>query len=284
MIRSLMRRILARVMSNPDRKRYHLEFKSYLNAQGLTMQRPLALIAMVGWLDFAFRTDPQLHPEYPDLLIFRLGLSAAGMIALALTFSKKLRGEGLGLLHLLLSYTLLTCSYFTGRIAHDANYVSGLQIVILIVTFIPLELKRIYLYYLLSIALFLTGLFLYRPPLDTPAAHYSMNNLVIAYVLGFVIGHILDRTRFNIFINQYRLKHANDDLAGALKNIKTLRGLLPICASCKRVRDDKGYWNQVETYLQQHSEVEISHGLCQECSDRLYGGEEWYKHKKRDDG
>ncbi len=56
----------------------------------------------------------------------------------------------------------------------------------------------------------------------------------------------------------------------ALANIKTLKGLMPICASCKRIRDDKGYWNQIESYIQQHSDAEFSHGLCPECALKMY--------------
>ena len=59
-------------------------------------------------------------------------------------------------------------------------------------------------------------------------------------------------------------------LRKALKEVKTLRGFLPICASCKKVRDDRGYWNQIETYLRDHSEAEFSHSICPECARRLY--------------
>ena len=59
-------------------------------------------------------------------------------------------------------------------------------------------------------------------------------------------------------------------LQEALGKIKKLRGLLPICASCKKIRDDKGYWHQVEVYVTQYSEVTFSHGLCPECVEKLY--------------
>jgi hypothetical protein len=62
------------------------------------------------------------------------------------------------------------------------------------------------------------------------------------------------------------------ELQKALANVKTLRGLIPICSSCKKVRDDQGYWTQLETYLAQHSEAEFSHGLCLDCMRRLYPG------------
>ena len=61
------------------------------------------------------------------------------------------------------------------------------------------------------------------------------------------------------------------ELREALDKVQTLSGLLPICASCKKIRDDKGYWHQVEVYIRDHSEIKFSHGICPACSDRLYG-------------
>jgi GAF domain-containing protein len=59
-------------------------------------------------------------------------------------------------------------------------------------------------------------------------------------------------------------------LNAAAANIKVLRGLIPICASCKKIRDDKGYWNQIEVYVADHSEADFTHGCCPECAKRLY--------------
>ena len=66
------------------------------------------------------------------------------------------------------------------------------------------------------------------------------------------------------------LKKERDKLMKALKEIKTLSGLLPICASCKKIRDDKGYWNQMEGYIQQHSDAQFSHGMCPDCAKKMY--------------
>lgn len=60
------------------------------------------------------------------------------------------------------------------------------------------------------------------------------------------------------------------ELQEALKKVRTLSGLLPICASCKKIRDDKGYWNQLEIYIQEHTQAEFSHGLCPDCLKKLY--------------
>ena len=59
-------------------------------------------------------------------------------------------------------------------------------------------------------------------------------------------------------------------LQDSLAKIKTLRGMLPICAACKNIRDDKGYWNQIETYIHNHSEAQFSHGICPQCVEKLY--------------
>jgi len=66
-------------------------------------------------------------------------------------------------------------------------------------------------------------------------------------------------------------------LQAAFKSIKMLSGLLPICFSCKRICDDKGYWNELEIYISEHSEADFSHGLCLECAKKLYP--EYYKDK-----
>jgi PAS domain S-box-containing protein len=60
------------------------------------------------------------------------------------------------------------------------------------------------------------------------------------------------------------------ELQFALDNVKTLQGLIPICANCKKIRDDTGYWQQVESYIQKHSDAKFTHGICPECAVTLY--------------
>jgi DNA-binding response OmpR family regulator len=71
---------------------------------------------------------------------------------------------------------------------------------------------------------------------------------------------------------ELELRRSNDALQKALKEVKVLRGLIPICASCKKIRNDGGFWQQLEEYLGEHSEAEFSHGLCQPCIRKLYPG------------
>jgi phosphoserine phosphatase RsbU/P len=71
---------------------------------------------------------------------------------------------------------------------------------------------------------------------------------------------------------EVELRRSNDELQKALRDVKVLRGLIPICASCKKIRNDGGFWQQLEEYIGEHSEAEFSHGICQPCVKKLYPG------------
>jgi PAS domain S-box-containing protein len=83
-------------------------------------------------------------------------------------------------------------------------------------------------------------------------------------ILG-ICTDITERKKMEIE-NELLIKKLKD----AMSKVKTLSGLLPICSNCKKIRDDKGYWNQIESYISAHSEAEFSHGICQDCAKMLY--------------
>ncbi|MBI5558595.1 MAG: cache domain-containing protein [Deltaproteobacteria bacterium] len=68
------------------------------------------------------------------------------------------------------------------------------------------------------------------------------------------------------------VRERTEELRMAQSKIKILKGFLPICAKCKKIRDDKGYWNQIESYIRAHSEADFSHGICPVCAKELYPG------------
>ena len=70
--------------------------------------------------------------------------------------------------------------------------------------------------------------------------------------------------------SERELARETEELQEALNQVKQLQGILPICASCKKVRDNEGYWQEVEAYISEHSEAQFSHGLCDACLERLY--------------
>lgn len=80
----------------------------------------------------------------------------------------------------------------------------------------------------------------------------------------------LRRLRKELEEKNNRLQKSNKELSEALEEIKKLRGVLPICCNCKKIRDDSGYWKQLEEYFDEHAGIEFSHGICPKCTRELY--------------
>jgi len=98
-----------------------------------------------------------------------------------------------------------------------------------------------------------------------------------ANVLGILLFRNLSLSRRREYIRLINEQHLNrelqqtvDQLRNAQQEVKTLQGLIPICSNCKRIRDDRGGWNRLEAYIQDHSEAKFSHGLCPKCIEELY--------------
>ena len=94
---------------------------------------------------------------------------------------------------------------------------------------------------------------------------------------GYIARPITNRellARVNAMVRILRAERERDrvivQLKETLARVKKLSGLLPICAGCKKIRDDKGYWNQIELYLKEHSDAIMSHGICPECAKKYY--------------
>jgi phosphoserine phosphatase RsbU/P len=86
------------------------------------------------------------------------------------------------------------------------------------------------------------------------------------------------KTHLTLRFLQLQMEKKNSELQKALAEIKTLRGIIPICSFCKKIRDDKGYWNQIEVYVKKHSEADFSHSYCPECAKIHYP--DLFKRKK----
>jgi PleD family two-component response regulator len=71
--------------------------------------------------------------------------------------------------------------------------------------------------------------------------------------------------------NMLEVRLLHTELRKALEHVKLLSGMLPVCMWCKKIRDDKGYWNAIENYISQHSEAEFTHGICPDCKKKYYG-------------
>ena len=97
------------------------------------------------------------------------------------------------------------------------------------------------------------------------------SDLIIRSVMGFctitLFSFAIEKTREMV---QIKLTQSNIDLQKTLEDVEVLSGLLPICSSCKNIRDDNGYWNQIDSYISSHSQTEFTHSICPDCAKKLY--------------
>ena len=106
-----------------------------------------------------------------------------------------------------------------------------------------------------------------RVKFSSNKSHYLNLTLSLTDVCGLALENARRSQRLKD--TSANLRKEKENLEKALAKVKTLSGLLPICSYCKKIRDDSGYWNQIEHYIDEHSEVEFSHSICKECSDEL---------------
>ncbi|TGL65745.1 SpoIIE family protein phosphatase [Leptospira sarikeiensis] len=220
--------ILGFFKKDQDRDAFEKEYIQDLRRQLRALQYPGAILGIFVWLGFALGTDQKLHPEFPELFYFRIGLSAVSLILLVTLLFDTLfriptRKYSLEMTYMYFSYLLLSTSFFTGRIADDPNYVSGLQIVLILMVFLPLPKKSYYFFLTLSLVFFVGAVLLYSPNLATPQAAYSMQNLGIAYLLTLVFAIILERYRFVSFVSRFKILESNREISEKMLQIQTLK-------------------------------------------------------------
>ena len=133
----------------------------------------------------------------------------------------------------------------------------------------------------LGVSILLTGLttilsaFLTSIALAIFQGYVDMLGIIISIVVPALIMPVPLRTFFHVVLKldtaEATLIKKNKALESALNEVKQLSGLLPMCAHCKRIRDDTGYWNEVEEYIRSHSEAVFSHSFCPDCAEMFYG-------------
>jgi len=136
-------------------------------------------------------------------------------------------------------------------------------------------------------AVMLAGMFFYEltkelflPDLTKWQSHYVtiIFSTVVATIAAYFVRHKIERRNRELRqlvrrkeALEEELRATIDELQGALDHIQQLRGMFPICSFCKKIRDDDGFWNSIETYIEQHSEAVFSHSVCPDCVSRHYG-------------
>lgn len=136
-------------------------------------------------------------------------------------------------------------------------------------TYGPLKTSITFTLFVIFVASIFTYLFLYFYQGFVDAPGYLLP-LALPIVLIFYPSFLF----FGMYVRtenaENRLREKNKELKKAMDEIVELSGLLPICSSCKNIRDDKGYWNQIESYLSEKSGIEFSHSICPDCAKKLY--------------
>lgn len=192
-------------------------------------------------------------------------LSVAGFLIVTVMVLRKFQNGkyayriGMAGISLLLLYNVTLDSYQGGDILWFYIY-----------PFIPFFLFGVFEGFLWVICMMIpTFIIILFPELTNSfvfATEFKLRLIISLTIISFT-AWLLESLRSNFFT---QIKNQKTQLEIALNSIKTLQGMLPICSQCKKIRDDKGYWNQIESYISEHSEAEFSHGVCPECSKKLY--------------
>ena len=104
--------------------------------------------------------------------------------------------------------------------------------------------------------------------MDAVSVTFALATLGFAGV-ALWLGARVRAGRERLAASQAEIEALRDELTSARAELKSLSGLLPMCAWCKKIRDDAGYWQQVEGYLSSHTDAQFSHAMCPECFDRM---------------
>lgn len=166
--------------------------------------------------------------------------------------------------------SVLVATVFTLLVLGFLDYVTGYELGFFVFYFVPIAIAAwkvgptsSYLISILSSIVWLFG--------DIHSSHpyssvfFPFWNTVIRLFSFLIIAYSTSKIRLLL----EKERETSQALREALSHIKTLSGLIPICASCKKIRDDKGYWQRVEEYIETHTNAQFTHGLCQECVDKL---------------
>jgi K+-sensing histidine kinase KdpD len=116
------------------------------------------------------------------------------------------------------------------------------------------------------LSIFLVNYLFDRTPFHLDFDLPDIERAIIFTLVSFIVSHLASARKRTIA----KLRSINNELEEALAEVKQLRGILPICASCKKIRDAKGKWTDVASYISDRTDAEFSHGMCQPCVERLY--------------
>jgi len=187
---------------------------------------------------------------------------------------RKLVDESIFDILILVFILFLSGLVFYINISRPPDYLSHAIADIVVLLAVYFLLPNRFIYQIISASIFTAGNIIIIINFRSSHALLGNNVIIASYlfinILGAVAarqGHSNKRAQFELYISERKLK---EEIQIALDEIITLRGIIPICSYCKQIRDDQGYWNQLEGYIQKHSLAKFSHGICPNCSKELY--------------
>ena len=217
---------------------------------------------------YLLRSDSLFYPTLIARILFTIG-SMAWFIVIRRTTNHKAADAATLLWAFMGSIFVLFVDW-----TRSAEYVSHMITDIVFLLAIMVLLTNKYILQMIAGFAFTVGLIvLYSEvkSLDTALIrNVLLAGIVLINLFAVLISHrnqLNRRIQYFIWIEE---KQLSLDLQKALAEIKTLRGIIPICANCKKIRDDKGFWNQLEAFIHEHSDAEFSHGICPQCAAELY--------------
>lgn len=251
----------------------------FLNLSRIKKFAVLILLIEIPLLYFDFQ---RIHSEIITIrtggrivLYSRLAIISITLITLILALIKNVEDyHNITLFHKILiqvSYFLLMLSVTFMAIGDEM--ISGSIIVFFgaIFTFSILAfLKNIFSFILYFFNSFLLFIIMDYIIIEKEILLTQRINLTFFTILVWIVSRYLFYTKIREYQSRKERENLISELQEALENVKTLSGLLPICSGCKKIRDDKGYWNNLETYIHEHSEAAFSHSICPECQKMLY--------------
>lgn len=160
------------------------------------------------------------------------------------------------------------------QLQRDSSELLGIaiDIVILLGIFLLFRIHIIYetmlAFILLGMSVLITVYHREMPPIEFARALLSV---CAAYCIGFVMASHWHQSERKLFLSKKEEEQLKKKYQASLESVKTLTGLIPLCSSCGKVKDDNGYWKRVEQYIADHTNAQMSHSICMSCIKELYG-------------
>ncbi len=252
----------------------------YVRRIRLVMAVVAATFLVNLWNDYYFSGHTA---TFGRLLAFRLGVVGLSVLSMV-RIHRGMTMAGFNAMVMVWSAVSSIAMVYVGTTRppdYMGNAIENVLMVLLTYVAVPLPLLwQAVSAGLFSGAILLLGFWL-KPWPDVPTTLAMVVSLLTSNILGAGISRELQLWQRRHFVVLGHERDLTATLEKALNEIKTLRGILPICMHCKKIRGDSGYWQQVEQYVTEHTDAQFSHGLCPDCMRTVYPDVDWEELRRK---